>query len=181
MSEVLFRRSNFAHKLILKTYLSRMYLAFFQQFRLLHFQKQTHKLLQIFETLPPSGPLWGGPTFGKNSQTIPFFWGWRPRVLIDIDIFKNVLFDINIDIFKNYLFYIDNNIFKSGQYIKNNIFKKCHSRLETLRVVVVYRKSDLNEGNLLEGVSSVSSLLARFETIVTVILTTFYNFQNFNN
>ena len=59
MSEVLFRRSNFAHKLILKTYLSRMYLAFFQQFRLLHFQKQTHKLLRIFEILPPSGPLWG--------------------------------------------------------------------------------------------------------------------------
>ena len=57
MSEVLFRRSNFAHKLILKTYLSRMYLAFFQQFRLLHFQKQTHKLLRIFEILPPSGPL----------------------------------------------------------------------------------------------------------------------------
>ena len=60
MSEVLFRRSNFAHKLILKTYLSRMYPAFFRQFRLLHFQKQTHKLLRIFEILPPSGPLWEG-------------------------------------------------------------------------------------------------------------------------
>ena len=69
MSEVLFRRSNFAHKLILKTYLSRMYLAFFRQFRLLHFQKQTHKLLRIFEILPPSGPLWGGGLLVS--------WEWR--------------------------------------------------------------------------------------------------------
>ena len=59
MSEVLFRRSNFAHKLILKTYLSRMYLAFLRQPWLRHFQKQTHKLLRSFEILPPSGPLWG--------------------------------------------------------------------------------------------------------------------------
>ena len=59
MSEILFKKSNFAHKLILKTYLDGMYLAFFLQFWLLHFQKQTHKLLRIFEILPPSGPLWG--------------------------------------------------------------------------------------------------------------------------
>ena len=32
--------------------------------------------------------------------------------------------------------------------------------------LLLFRKSDLNEGNLLEGVSSVSSLLARFETLV---------------
>ena len=82
MSEVLFRRSNFAHKLILKTYLSRMYLAFFQQFRLLHFQKQTHKLLQIFEILPPSGPLWGGggrlfPQISKYNHVQRVLYNWQ--------------------------------------------------------------------------------------------------------
>ena len=75
MSEVLFRKSNFAHKLILKTYLNRMYLAFFQQFWLLHFQKHTHMLMPIFEILPLSGPLWGGVILFQLYVT-----GWTQNV-----------------------------------------------------------------------------------------------------
>ena len=56
MSEILFKKSNFAHKLILKTYLGGMYLAFFLQFWLLHFQKHTHMLMPIFEIFLHSGP-----------------------------------------------------------------------------------------------------------------------------
>ena len=56
MSEILFKKQNFAHKLILKTYLAGSYLAFFQQFWLLHFQKQTHMLMPIFEIFLHSGP-----------------------------------------------------------------------------------------------------------------------------
>ena len=93
MSEVLFRKSNFAHKLILKTYLFRMYLAFFLQFWLLHLQKQTHKLLQIFEILPPSGPLWGGTPLTENFRywgfwTLPLNW----TVTMTMDSFSFVLF-----------------------------------------------------------------------------------------
>ena len=54
MSEILFKKSNFAHKLILKTYLGGMYLAFFLQFWLLHFQKHTHILMRYFSTLAHS-------------------------------------------------------------------------------------------------------------------------------
>ena len=70
MSEILFKKSNFAHKLILKTYLGGMYLAFFLQFWLLHFQKHTHiclcQFLRYFSTLAHSAPQWAKIAFKEK-------------------------------------------------------------------------------------------------------------------
>ena len=76
MSEILFKKSNFAHKLILKTYLVGKYLAFFLQFWLLHFQKHTHMLLRYFSTLAHSGG--GQGPFTQCVKNIRFGRGWHP-------------------------------------------------------------------------------------------------------
>ena len=82
MSEIRFKKSNFAHKLILKTYLLGSYLAFFLQFWLLHFQKHTHMLLRYFSTLAHSAPprtmnqfwpIWLIPRFNQLHPTSAIF------------------------------------------------------------------------------------------------------------
>ena len=82
LSEILFKKLNFAHKLILETYLCGRYLAIFRQFWLLHFQKHTHMPMPIFEIFLHSGPQWGGEG-GTVSQSWNFPLASHVRPIVE--------------------------------------------------------------------------------------------------